>query len=369
MGICGSKGGGGGGESGGGAPALQEKRQAAAARAQAAAADALPTKAPPNDASKLTREQKVELMKMTNVAGLENEVVVRKPGDVAGWDMNIDGCKGCTIAIFDRIAALNGDECEDCKLVIGPCCSSVFLRDCKNCTIVVACQQFRTRKLENCTVLIYSQTRPIVESSRGLKFGCYPLSYPQLPEQMALAGLSPLCNPWSAVHDFTPSPLSYSVLTEAEQDAAAAEICALPACAEVGADFGAPCVPLSLGSRSGRPPVTMHAVLLLSTIGTAALARKLSELPGTLVRTDVLPGTKQLLNALKTAAMPPPALAKAAQAGATLVSVEAAGQSAATLRAALEAVQGGETAAVFEATGISPDFLFPSYLDQGGQLK
>lgn len=293
MGICGSK----------PDPPAKTGGVAVTGAGGAAAPAAGPTKAPPNDATKLTREEKQELMKMTIIADRVDETIVRRPGDVAGWDMNLENCKGCTILVFDRIAALNADDCEDCTLVIGPCCSSVFLRNFKRCKIAVACQQFRTRQLQDCTVLIYSQTRPIIESSRSLRFGCYPLAYNGLLEQMALSGLSPLCNPWSAVHDFTPSPLSYTLLSEQEQEAAAAELRALPACAEIGADFARDMIPATFGSRPGRPPAVVHGVFVAQP-DPAALVSQLSDLAHTdgtkVLRTDVQAGGGELLTQLKS---------------------------------------------------------------------
>lgn len=54
---------------------------------------------------------------------------------------------------------------------------SVFIRDCKNCTVVVACQQFRTRDCSGCTFFLFSSTQPVIESSADLRFACYTLDY------------------------------------------------------------------------------------------------------------------------------------------------------------------------------------------------
>jgi hypothetical protein len=365
MGICGSKpdasAGSTGGISGGSGAA-----SGGAAGGGAAAAVAVSRQQPPvNDATKLTREEKQALMEKTIIADREGETIVRRPGDIAGWDMNLEGCKGCTILVFDRIGALTGDDCEDCTIIIGPCSTSVFVRKFKRCTIVVACQQFRTRQLEDCTILMYTQSRPVVESSRNLRFGCHPLAYAQLPEQMAFAGLSPLCNPWSAIHDFTPSPLSYSLLTEAEEQAAAAKVRALPACAEMGADFARDMIPVTFGARQGRPPATAHGVFVAAP-DPAALVAQLSDLSATdgvkVIRTDVQPGSNELLTALKTFAggssALPPALAKAAKApGVALVCVEVAGPSAPALVSTMEGWGG---LSVADSSGAA-EFLFPNY--------
>ena len=66
--------------------------------------------------------------------------------------------------------------------------------------VIAACQQFRARKLSNCTVLLFAHTRPVVESSSNVRFGCYSFGYRELKAQLDATGLSPLCNPWSQVH-------------------------------------------------------------------------------------------------------------------------------------------------------------------------
>ncbi len=365
MGICGSKPPTSGGGSGGGAAAGGGGGGGAAGAAAVAVA-----RPPVNDATKLTREEKQELMKKTIIVDREGETIVRRPGDIAGWDMNLESCSNCTILIFDRIGALTGDECEGCTVVIGPCSTSVFLRKFKRCRIIVACQQFRARELEDCTVLMYSQSRPVIESSRSLRIGCHTLSYPQLPEQMAHAGLSPLCNPWSAIHDFTPSRLSYSLLSEAEQETVTTELRALPACAEVGADFARDMIPVTFGSRQGRPPHLAHGVFIADP-DPAALVAKLVDLSNTegvkVIRTDVQPGSSELLGFLKGfagGAALPPTVAKAAKTAAPLVCVEVAGQSAASL---VSTMQGWGGLAVADSG--QAEVLFPNYQDQGGRLK
>lgn len=360
MGVCGSK----------PPAAARADGGSAAAIGGTGGGGAAPVARPVNDATKLTREEKQALMKKTIIVDRDGETIVRRPGDIDGWDMNLEACNNCTILIFDRIGALTGDDCEGCTVIIGPCNTSVFLRKFKRCRIVVACQQFRARELEDCTILMYSQSRPVVESSRSLRIGCHSLSYPQLPEQLTLAGLSPLCNPWSAVHDFTPSPLSYSLLTEAEQESVATELRSLPACGEVGADFARDMIPVTFGSRQGRPPSLAHGVFVADT-DPAALVAKLVDLSNTdgvkVIRTDVQPGTSDLLSSLKSfasGAALPPTLVQAAKSGAPLVCVEVAGQNGSSLASAMQSWGGLAVADISQA-----EFLFPNYQDQGGRLK
>jgi hypothetical protein len=87
------------------------------------------------------------------------------------------------------------------------CClhCSVFLRDCSNCTLAAITRQLRCRGCADCNLLLLCRTRPIVESSSGMGFGCYDAPYEGLAAQMSAAQLSPFHNFWSDVFDFTPA--------------------------------------------------------------------------------------------------------------------------------------------------------------------
>jgi len=95
------------------------------------------------------------------------------------------------------------DKCKNCTFVIGPIKGSVFLRDCENCTVHVACQQFRCRDFNNSTVYLYTSNDPIIEASRGLKFGPFNVGYPGLRQQAEAANLAVLDNKWELVFDFS----------------------------------------------------------------------------------------------------------------------------------------------------------------------
>ena len=46
--------------------------------------------------------------------------------------------------------------------------------------MVAAAGQFRARDCKKCDVFLYSATQPVIESSSGIKFGCFQCTYPQL---------------------------------------------------------------------------------------------------------------------------------------------------------------------------------------------
>lgn len=215
---------------------------------------------------------------------------------MAGQQFLIDSCKGCDIYVFDHSAAVTVDDCIDCRIFIGPCESSLFVRDCRDCKVVAIVQQFRCRDLTATDLMLYTQTRPVIESSSGLRIGCLRFGYFSLagacardaatatPDalvtracaaQLEAAGLNPWLNPWDVVHDFSATDQRHwDLLPEvgrhrgaaspacsdrrrASQDATAADLLRpLPeeSSAEVAIDTeGASVVPLTRGTRRLRP--------------------------------------------------------------------------------------------------------------------
>ena len=57
---------------------------------------------------------------------------------------------------------------------------SIFLRNCKSMKCVIACQQFRTRDCRGVDTLLHCDSKPIIESSIKMKFGCFQYYYPEL---------------------------------------------------------------------------------------------------------------------------------------------------------------------------------------------
>lgn len=136
--------------------------------------------------------------------GLKDVTVGRLPGKLNGQQFIIQECENCNIYVFDHSATITIDDCVNCRIFLGPVKGSVFFRDCKDIKCVVACQQFRTRDCKKFEVFLCCATQPIIESSTGMKFGCFQYFYPDLGSQFKEAGLSIFNNNWSNLHDFTP---------------------------------------------------------------------------------------------------------------------------------------------------------------------
>ncbi|KAI9987130.1 hypothetical protein PInf_023005 [Phytophthora infestans] len=130
--------------------------------------------------------------------------LAKLPGSINGQQFLIEECHNCDIFLLDHCTSVQIDACTNCRIVVGPCEGSVFLRNCKRCTVVCAVQQFRARDCEDASVYLYSSTEPIIETSSGLRFACFPLTYFSLQEQFRQAKFSPWNNKWSEIFDFTP---------------------------------------------------------------------------------------------------------------------------------------------------------------------
>lgn len=143
---------------------------------------------------------------------LKGVTKVREPGTVNGQQFIIDGCEDCNLYVLDHNAAITIDDCKNCRIFIGPCDSSVFIRDCVGCKCVFLCRQFRTRNCEDCDFSLYCATRPIIESSKRLRFGCIDFHYDGIEDGMKACKLSKFTNYWSNIHDFTKAPNNWSFL-------------------------------------------------------------------------------------------------------------------------------------------------------------
>lgn len=151
------------------------------------------------------------------LTGLKDVTAGRLPGKLNGQQFVIQECENCNIYVFDHSATITIDDCVNCRIFLGPVKGSVFFRDCKDIKCVVACQQFRTRDCKKMEIFLCCATQPIIESSTGMKFGCFQYYYPELAFHFKDAGLSIFNNNWSNIHDFTPvsGENNWSLLPEA----------------------------------------------------------------------------------------------------------------------------------------------------------
>ncbi|ESO97525.1 hypothetical protein LOTGIDRAFT_103457 [Lottia gigantea] len=187
------------------------------------------------------------------IDGVKNETVGRLPGVLNGQQIIIQNCENCNIYIYDYTATVTVDDCINCNIFLAPVKTSVFIRDCKNCNVAVICQQLRTRDCSKLNIYLCCATQPIIESSTGVKVGCFQYYYPELEGQFKSAGLSIYNNNWSNIHDFTPVPgeNNYTLIS---QDCKIEDLIPLPttepfSTIQVSLEKDKSVVPYTLGSR------------------------------------------------------------------------------------------------------------------------
>ena len=156
---------------------------------------------------------------------LNGGVHIKPPGSINGQQFIIDSCEGCDLYVLDHTAQVTIDDCKDCRILIGPTDASVFIRDCENCTCAFVCRQFRTRDIKNVDIALHCATRPVIETSKGLRFGCYDFNYAGLGEHLAACSMSVYANHYSHIHDFNPDPTNWSFLPE---NTSSVELLAMP---------------------------------------------------------------------------------------------------------------------------------------------
>ncbi|KAL4656494.1 protein XRP2 isoform X1 [Arapaima gigas] len=210
---------------------------------------------------------------------VKDATVGRLPGKLNGQQFVIQDCENCNIYVFDHSATITIDDCVNCRIMLGPVKGSVFFRNCKDIKCMVACQQFRARDCNKMDVFLCCATQPIIESSTGMKFGCYQYFYPELAYHFKDAGLSIFNNNWSNIHDFTPvsGETNWSLLPE---DATVLDCVPLPdsesefKSVRISTEPGRSIVPLT---HAGRRKCSDESCLFVFFAGdyTTANARKL----------------------------------------------------------------------------------------------
>jgi hypothetical protein len=108
------------------------------------------------------------------------------------------------VLILDPSACVNIDECKYCYFFIGLCEASVFIRDCVRCVVVCCTRQFRMRDCRQCSVALWCESQPVIESSENITFDCFPdWGYAGFEKQFSVMRFSVWNNNWWDIYDFT----------------------------------------------------------------------------------------------------------------------------------------------------------------------
>mmetsp|Transcript_17705 Transcript_17705/g.41564 ORF Transcript_17705/g.41564 Transcript_17705/m.41564 type:complete len:191 (+) Transcript_17705:136-708(+) len=130
------------------------------------------------------------------------ETIVKAEGSIRGEQFNIEECTDCDVFLLDHIATTFIDQCVGCRIFVGPVESSLMMRECKSCSMVIACQQFRSRDCTDCRLALFCATEPIIETSTNMQFACFDFGYFSLRQQLDRAGLKLWNNKWWQIYDF-----------------------------------------------------------------------------------------------------------------------------------------------------------------------
>uniref|UniRef100_A0A0N5AR56 C-CAP/cofactor C-like domain-containing protein n=1 Tax=Syphacia muris TaxID=451379 RepID=A0A0N5AR56_9BILA len=141
------------------------------------------------------------------------EILLKTHNHINGQQFVIDNCKDCCILILDYTASVTIDGCEHCLIVTGPCKA----RNCTKCSIFTPCTQFRTRDCVDIEVFLFCITKPIIETSRSIRFHSLALYYENIEDHACKAFKSLFVNSWNTAFDFTPNTESNFEICELVQ--------------------------------------------------------------------------------------------------------------------------------------------------------
>lgn len=132
----------------------------------------------------------------------QNEVLIKKPGELLGKNFKIKNLKNCKCFILDYTTGMFIDNCEDTTFIIGPCNGSIFIRTSMNCEVSIISKQLRFRDCENMTIYSYCQSEPVIENCFGFKFGPFNYNFPQLDILFEKSDIEKSASKYNKIYDF-----------------------------------------------------------------------------------------------------------------------------------------------------------------------
>lgn len=156
------------------------------------------------------------------------------------------------------------------------------MRDCSDCTCVFMCRQYRCRDCKDVDTHLHVTTRPIIETSTNMRFGCWDFHYEGLEAQMRSAGISEWQNFWSHIYNFNPDDATWSLMPPDRTAISVLEplpdVPELEGIAAALADGARP--PLCVRTLGERPPPgsTKEGCLILVPACDAHMAREICDM-------------------------------------------------------------------------------------------
>ena len=145
--------------------------------------------------------------------GLENKVLKKNPGEIAGQSFLLKNLKGCKIYLCDYISQIYIQNCSNCEIYTGPVESSIFMRKSHNNKLTTAGQQIRISDSTNINSYIFSLTDLTLENSSGITIAPYNFAYKGLKSHFEKIGLDFMKDNLAfRIYDFTPKENNFEIL-------------------------------------------------------------------------------------------------------------------------------------------------------------
>lgn len=152
-----------------------------------------------------TQENKKQASSFVNFTGFrncQNEHLELQPSIASHQDIVLSDLANCSVKIYGTPTTVHIDKLVNCWVFCGPTMTSVFIDNCEKSTMLLACQQLRLHKSQECKMYIHVSSKAIIEDCSKIGFGPYNWNYDMIAEHFKLAGLDGSHNNWNEVKDF-----------------------------------------------------------------------------------------------------------------------------------------------------------------------
>lgn len=130
------------------------------------------------------------------------ELELSAAAEVNGQDITVSALENCVIRIVGHPGALQMSHLTNCVILSGPVQRSVFADNCTNCKLVFGCQQLRLHSSSHCDLYMHVTCRAIIEDCQHIRVAPFNLTYANINDDFANAGLDLSKNNWADVADF-----------------------------------------------------------------------------------------------------------------------------------------------------------------------
>lgn len=147
-------------------------------------------------------DKTTEHIKWTLENRQNEKIELSAAADVNGQDITFSAMENCVIRIIGHPGSLQMSHLTNCVILCGPVHRSVFADNCINCKLVFGCQQLRLHSSSHCDLYMHVTCRAIIEDCQHIRVAPFNLTYANINDDFANAGLDLSKNNWADVADF-----------------------------------------------------------------------------------------------------------------------------------------------------------------------